>query len=179
MAKVRYVAQVYADSSKEMLVHDVTALRPASIRIILSTAAVLALRLFSYNVTQAYLQATDLLTRLIFLRPKAEDRSLFGLADDELLQIINPLYGLCDSGDYCNITINSHMIKVLKIERAKSAVSLYFRFSDGKLRGINENYFDDNMNAGDKTLQGESELTMTKFESKPRIYDSFIFLVHK
>lgn len=98
MAKVRYVAQGFADALKQVLAHDVTTLRPALIRLILCIAAVLTLRSFSPDVTQAYLQTKDVLTRLVSLRPKPEDRALFVLADGELLKLLKPLWLYC-SGD--------------------------------------------------------------------------------
>lgn len=130
MAKVRYKSQGFAEVLKEMLFHDVTALRPASIRLILCIAAVLSLLLFSHDVTQEYLQANDLLTRLIFLRPKAKERALLGLEKGEPLKLLKPLYVLCDSGDDWNITIDDHLINDLQMERSVSDLSLYFRFRD-------------------------------------------------
>lgn len=127
-AKVRYVAQDFSDSLKHMLAHDVTALRPTSIRMIRSIAAVLKLQLFLHDVIQAYLQAKDVLTRDVYLQPKPEDLHLFGLRPDELLKIIKPLYGLCDFGDYWNVTIDDHLKNDLKMRKDVSDVSLYFKF---------------------------------------------------
>lgn len=175
MAKVRYVAQGFADFMKHMLAHDVTALRPASIRLILSIASILGLRLFLLDVMQAYLQAKDLLTRVVYLRPKPEDMHLFGLATGYILKLLKPLYGLCDSGDYWNKTIDDHLTDDLGMEKAVSDVSLYFRFENGKLIGITGNYVDDNINAGNDKFQKESKITLEKFESKPRTFDTFSF----
>jgi hypothetical protein len=47
------------------------------------------------DVRQAYLQAASDLKRYIFIRP-----DVLELTQDELLQVIKPLYGLSDSGDY-------------------------------------------------------------------------------
>lgn len=97
---VRYVAQSYTDEMKHILAHDVTALRPTSTRLLLSIYKILNFRLFIHDVTHAYTQAKEYLTRTIYLRPKTEDRHLFGVGEDELLKMLKPLYGLCDSGDY-------------------------------------------------------------------------------
>lgn len=83
-----------------MLAHDITAMRPASIRLILSIASILTVLLFIHDVTQAYLPTKDKMTRNKYLRPKAEDRQFFDVDYDELLKLVKPLYGLCDSGDY-------------------------------------------------------------------------------
>lgn len=175
IAKVRYVAQGFADFLKSMLAHDVTSLRPTSIRLILCIAAVLLLRLFLHDVMQAYLQAKDKLTRAVYLNPKPEDRHLFGLLTDYLLKLVKPLYGLCDSGDYWNITIDDHLKHDLCMTKAVSDVSLYFKFKGDQLYGITGNYVDDNINAGTPEFEKETEATLKKFESKPRVYDSFSF----
>lgn len=52
-AIARYVAQGHNDPDKEVIVHDTVILRISSIRVILSIAAILSLRLFSHDVTQA------------------------------------------------------------------------------------------------------------------------------
>lgn len=174
-AKVRYVAQGFADQLKKMLAHDVTALRPASIRLILSIASILSLRLFLHDVIQAYLQAKDKLTRSVYLQPKPEDRHLFGLLEDQLLRLVKPLYGLCDSGDYWNETIDEHLSKDLGMIRAKSDISLFFKFKNDRLIGITGNYVDDNVNAGDQEFQHETLTTLEKFDSKPRVFDNFSF----
>lgn len=54
-AKVRYFAQGYKNSLKNMLAHAVASFRSLSIRLILSNAATLNLRLFLHDVTQVYL----------------------------------------------------------------------------------------------------------------------------
>lgn len=127
-AKVRYIAQGITDALNEMLAHDVTALRPTSIRVILCVAAVLDLGLFLHDVTQAYLQAQEKLTRTMYLRPKPEDRHLFGVNEHELLKLLKPLYGLCDSGDYWNATSDENLTNELDMERAVSDMSMYFKF---------------------------------------------------
>lgn len=49
-AKLRYISKGYANDLKDLLVHDTNALRPTSIRINLSIAAVISFRLFSHDV---------------------------------------------------------------------------------------------------------------------------------
>lgn len=46
MAKARYVAQGFGDKEKRKMVHDTSTIRPSSIRIILSLAAILLLTFF-------------------------------------------------------------------------------------------------------------------------------------
>lgn len=99
-ANVSYIAQGYADSEKTFIVHDISALYPASIRLLLSVAAVCKLRTFSHDVNQAYLQSREPFSREVYIRPKPIDRSVFNLKEDEIFKFEKPLSGLCDSGDY-------------------------------------------------------------------------------
>lgn len=41
--------------------------------------------------------------------------------------------------------------------------------------GVTGNYVDDGINAGNSILENLIELTPERFESKPRVYDSFDF----
>lgn len=99
-SKVRYIARGFANIDQPFMVHDVTALRPTFIRLILSLAAICWLRLFPRDLNQVYLQSREPFTREVYLRPKAEDRHLFGVSEEEILKLKKPLYGLCDAGDY-------------------------------------------------------------------------------
>lgn len=75
-AKVRFIAQGFLDRDKSYVVHDTSTLRAASIRIILSVAAIERFRIFLHDVTQAYLQSKYELSRKIYIRPKREDLHL-------------------------------------------------------------------------------------------------------
>lgn len=67
---VRYVARRYDYLLKGLLAHKVTALRRASIRLIIFVAAVFNMQLIIHDVTEAYLQSKHNLLRQIYLRPK-------------------------------------------------------------------------------------------------------------
>lgn len=66
--------------------------------------AIFGFRLFSTDVTQAYIQSAEKLRRDIFINPPKE----FNLKPDELLQLLNPLYVLPESGDYWGRTFRGH-----------------------------------------------------------------------
>lgn len=63
--KGRFIAQGFSDHDKLYMVHSTSTLRAASIRIIVSIAAIKRFRIFSHNVTQAYLQCKYELLRKI------------------------------------------------------------------------------------------------------------------
>lgn len=68
-AKERYVAQGFDDKEKPYIVHDTSTLRASSIRAILSVAGVSGFRIYSHDVTQAYLQSKYKMTRDVYIQP--------------------------------------------------------------------------------------------------------------
>lgn len=99
-SKARYVAQGHRDQDKRHMVHNTTSLRQISTRIILSVAVIKGFCLFCHDVRPAYLQSEDKLTRQLFLLPKPKDLKYFGLEEDEILELLRPIYGKTDAGDY-------------------------------------------------------------------------------
>lgn len=94
LANLRYVAQGFKESYKTYMVHDTATMPAASFRQKISAVAVNALRVFSHDVTQAYLQSKEKVTRKIYIRPKREDFGIFGLDEEELLQLRRSLNGI-------------------------------------------------------------------------------------
>ena len=73
LTKARYIAQGHRDRDKSHMVHSITNLRQSSTRIVILVVAIKTFRIFSHDVTQAYLQSEDKLTRQVFLLPKKKD----------------------------------------------------------------------------------------------------------
>lgn len=55
--KLRFIAQRYIDRDKPYIVHGIAMLRASSIKVILSAVFYYGFLIFSYDVTQAYLQS--------------------------------------------------------------------------------------------------------------------------
>lgn len=98
--KALFVTQGHKAKAKWFVVHNLCTLPQRSTRSIMSTSDVMGSRLFSHDISKANLQIQDRFYRLLYLRPRAEDRHLFDLGEDELLKIALPLFGICDAGDY-------------------------------------------------------------------------------
>eukprot|EP00170_Pyropia_yezoensis_P001807 contig_7709_g1811 len=147
--KARFVAQGHGDKAKDFVVHNLAVLRQRSTRMLVSTSAILNFRLYLHDITQAYLQSQKGFTRDLYLRPRAEDRHLFDLAEDEVLLLVLPLYGICDAGDYWHVTLTSHIEEDLGMVPLVSDPALYAkRDTNGKLLGLLGAYVDDCLMGG-------------------------------
>ena len=102
--KARFVVQGHRDKLKKSLVHDISVAKQHSIKKLIGIAAIFDFRLFSTDVTQAYLQSAEALQRDIFIKPPKE----FELKPNELIKLLKPLYGLTESGDYWGRTFRNH-----------------------------------------------------------------------
>lgn len=169
--KARFVVQGHTDREKNILVHSSTNLRQSSIRTITALAAIFGLRVWSQDVSQAYLQSAERLMREVYVKPAKE----FRLSSEHLLKLLRPLYGLADSGDYWHVTMARHLTDDLTMTPTALDVSLFFKTVRNQLSGLTGVYVDDSIHAGDVTFFKETDKTMAKFESRPRDMDKFTF----
>lgn len=103
------------DKEKPCMVHDSSSLCASSVRDILAGTACLGFRLFLHDLTQAYLQSKYRMTHDIYVDPKAANRHLFEIGDEELLTLELPLYEVSDARDYWGITIFEHNVNDLRM----------------------------------------------------------------
>lgn len=169
--KARFVVQGHRDNLKKSLVHDITVARQHSIKLLIGLASIFNFRLFSTDVTQAYLQSKESLQRNIFVKPPKE----FGLQTNELLKLLKPLYGLSESGDYWGRTFRNHMTKELGMKNCITDTALFYKSSEAGLAGLCTTYVDDALYAGNKTFEETTKKTEQKFKCKKREYDNLQF----
>lgn len=118
------------------MVHYTSALRVSSVRIVLSVSVVMWFRLFSHNVTEAYLQRKSNLTRKVNISPKHKYMDILGLKYGEIFELVKPLYVLCDVGDYWGETIMTHLINYLPLRQTHRDAALYYHYDGKKLTVI-------------------------------------------
>ena len=111
--KARYVLGGHMDREKRSVVHNATNLKQSSIRMPVALATILGFNLWSTDINQAYLQSVEKLQRKIFVLP-----DVLQLDNEQFLQVVKPLYGLSDAGDYWGETLSEHHKKELKMEQA-------------------------------------------------------------
>lgn len=169
--KARFVVQGHRDKEKNLLIHQSTILRQSSLRTVTALAAIFGFRVWSQDVSQAYMQSMDRLMRDVYIRPTKE----FRLSGDQLLKLLKPLYGLSDSGDYWDVTMTNHLKEDLGMVQTALDISLFFKKIGERLVGISGTYVDDGIHAGTEEFLAECDKTQSKFESRKREMDNFTF----
>lgn len=169
--KARFVIHGNRDKDKGSLVHTSTTVKHSSTRLLIALAACFGFRVWSQDISQAYLQSASELIRDVYLKPGKD----FEIEGRKLLKLLRPLYGLSDSGDYWNTTFSEHIKKSLGMTTTLEDYSFFFKKARGQLTGLLGSYVDDVISAGTREFENESHVTETKFDCKPREYDSFRF----
>ena len=171
MCKARFVVQGHTDVEKSLLIHNSTTLQKGSIRTLIAIAAISGMRLWTQDISQAYLQSARGLMRDVYVRPTTE----FKLKQGQLLKLLKPLYGLSESGDYWHETFFKHLHHDLSMRPTAGDLSFFFKVLHGKLQGVVGTYVDDTLCAGTKYFENESEITARMFDAKKREYEKFTF----
>lgn len=169
--KARFVIHGNRDKDKNALVHTSTTVKHSSTRLLVALAACFGFRIWSQDISQAYLQSASELIRDVYLKP-GKDLEIEG---GKLLKLLRPLYGLSDSGDYWNTTFSDHIKNDLGMKATLEDYSFFFKKARKQLIGLMGTYVDDVITAGAAEFEKQSEATSKKFECKAREYDSFRF----
>ena len=165
--KARYVVQGQKDKMKLSFVHDTSTARQFSIKLLVGLAALFGFRLFSTDVTQAYLQSSEELSRDVYVKPSPE----FNLDSNQLLKLVKPLYGLADSGDYWGRTLMNHLEKELGMKSSVTDSAFLFKRIKEKLAGPCATYVDDCLQAGTDEFCQQAKCVERKFKCRPRDHD--------
>lgn len=105
-------------------------------RLILSVAAIKGFRVLSHDFKQVYVESEDKLSREIYLLPKKRHLSVIGISDDGLLELLRPLCGFCNYGDYWGVTVKYHAEKDLGMLSTVGDLAFYMKMAGGTLDGV-------------------------------------------
>lgn len=161
--------------------HDGSPLRQKSITKILSYATIKHVQVFSHNVKHAYLRSDDQLSREIYLRPITKDFKYFEVHEGHLLNLLKPLSGNGDSGDYWGVTFDRNVKEDLRMKPADGDLPLYFKIASKGMHSkkfakeLLGNYVDGSLLVGNEEFQTLTMKTLQKFDSERRIWDNFDF----
>lgn len=130
---------------EQPLVHNISLSKQCFTKLVLSIAAKLKFKLFSTDMTQAYLQSAKKLNRKVYVQPCLP----FPLPSNMIPEPQQPLYGcLPKSGHYWDRTMKSHITRDLGLKASVLDEALYFKPKSGKLIGIFATYEDDSLYVG-------------------------------
>lgn len=169
--KARFVVQGHKDKMKRSLVHDSPNAKQQSTGLVLGLASIFGFRLFSTDVTQAYLKSADQLMRDVYIKPTKE----FELGEDQILQLMKPLYGLADIGDHWGKTFSSHLRDELGMQLTTGDGALIFKLLDNRLQGLCATFVDDTLQAGNTKFQDLANNTLQRFQCRDREWDNTEF----
>lgn len=174
-AKSRLVVQAFEDKDHGLMTYAPTTQRASQRLLIALTAMNPDLKIFTRDISQAYLQSATRIERAIFLRAPPE----MCLDHDHLLQVMRPLYGLPESGIHWFRTYHRHHTEVLGLKASlhdpcmlffPGSIEIGTYNSDSvekrKLRGMTCLQTDDTANAGNKAFMEKEEKHSAAFKRK-------------
>ena len=174
--KARIVILGNRDSEKSDLVQNSPTIRPSSIRLILNTATIRGWRVWLVDIIQAFVQASDLKRPVYLITPKE-----FGLAYDELLMLIKPLYGLSDAGDNWYLSLRVYLRNELELTNGDSDLSLFIdvaKYAKGQgVNGLLGVFVDHLLGTDESEFNTTLSNISSRFESKRRIFEDIYFAV--
>ena len=91
------------------------------------------------------------------------------------MELLNPVYGLADSGDERRRTLDDHIQIDLRIVPTIIDPPLHCQLKDNQLLGINGNYVDDLLRTGMNEWQTHSDVTVEQFGTTENQQKPFTF----
>jgi hypothetical protein len=171
--KARLILGGHRDLEKHIMVRSSTTVQQRSLRLLFALAAAFGWKIWTQDITQAYLQSSGELVRKIYV-DKFHGVDELDIAPDEALQLLRPLYGLADSGDHWWREFNDHHRNKLNMATTSTDASLYYRVTTDCLNGLTGVYVDDTISAGTPEFDRITQMTENLYEAKPKEYDSGI-----
>jgi Reverse transcriptase (RNA-dependent DNA polymerase) len=132
----------HKDRLKHSIVQTASTLSQAIIRMLLAVASILDMNVWCEDIKQAYIQSAQRLRRKIFIKP-----DILQLGKNEFLQLLLPLYGLTEAGDYWTQTLVDHCVGQVQFTQSETDPSFFFRHVGKTLVGLSANYVDDILRA--------------------------------
>ena len=161
--KARFVLGGHKDKMKNFMLHSASSLSQTSVRMLLALSAILGFEVWSTDVDQAYLQSASQLQRDIFIKP-----DWLELGPNEFLQLLLPLYGLSESGDYWYETLTRYTVDECRFQQSSVDLAMFFRRIGKKLMAMSGHYVDDVLSCAPPERRVEVEgMLSRRFQTKP------------
>jgi hypothetical protein len=168
--KSRLVIQAYSDEGKEIILTQSPTIQRASQRVIIAIAPSLVrlgIKLYLRDITQAYVQSTTTLNRLILahLPEEMQDQYL----PDTIMIVRKPLYGIPEAGTHWWATYYKHHKEKLSMTTSSYDPCLLITTKKG-IFGVVGMQTDDTLILGSEEFANleDKELKKAHFSAKPR-----------
>lgn len=163
--KSRLVAQNYGGEDATRIATKAQTIQRLSQRLQLCLAASLPCsKVFSRDVTQAYIQATKALERPVYINEPVE----MGFPEDVAMMVVKPLYGIPESGLNWYIVYMEYHIDKFRMEKTTEDPCLLVKRKDGRPSGLMGLQVDDYLTMGDDDFLREEEEYSSTFKLKER-----------
>jgi Reverse transcriptase (RNA-dependent DNA polymerase) len=164
--KSRYVIQGHRDQEKEIMVRSSTNIQQRSLRIVFALSGILGFKIWTQDVTQAYLQSAGTLARDVFINKPAPE---LGLNSEQALKLLRPLYGLADSGDFWYRELSQYH-RELGMKPLTTDSSLWMKFTNNVLEGLSAIYVDDVVQVGTNEFDRLTDSLSESYDAKAKEY---------
>ena len=157
--KARFVLGGHLDKEKGTIVHDSLTIRPESLRLILALATILGLKIPVADWRHGYAQTKSPLLRKVFVKPNE-----LKLEANEKVQVVKPVYGLADAGEYWSDTLRNHLREHCKFKKSTTDLALWLKSVGSKLCALVATYVDDVLLAAtEKALHEFDKISQERF----------------
>ncbi len=171
--KSRLVIQAYNDEGKEMILTQSPTIQRASQRVIVALAPSLAqlpeknIKMWLRDITQAYVQSTTFLNRLILARPPKEIQHMY--SPNTIMVVLKPLYGIPEAGTHWWATYHRHHKEKLSMVTSTYDPCLLITTTENAF-GIVGMQTDDTLILGSEefSILENDELTKANLSAKPK-----------
>lgn len=119
--KARYVIYGHRNKLTDMMVHSSLTQQPQSIRPLLLLAAVFGFHFWTSDILKGYVQASEALEREVFNKRTTSE---FEMSPEQCLNLLRPLYGLCEDGELWQITLGKHHLLLVRKKSFTTAPAL-------------------------------------------------------
>jgi Reverse transcriptase (RNA-dependent DNA polymerase) len=148
------------------MVRSSTNVQQRSLRLIFALASILGFKIWTQDVTQAYLQSAGTLAREVFIEKPAIELEL---SPNQALQLLRPLYGLADSGDFWYRELVQHH-RDMDMQTLTTDNSTWMKFTENVLEGISGVYIDDVVQAGTAEFDLLTNQLSANYDAKAKEY---------
>lgn len=149
---------------KNSLFRNTLVAKQHAIRMLVGIAAIFGFCDFPQTSHKNISRVLKSYMEIYLLTPQAK----FNLGTDELLQLLKPLYGLSENGDYWGRTFRGLLGTDLGTNSCISDAALFYKRLGKTLEGFCATYVDDALHAGSKDYQTSAKNTEQKFMCKER-----------